>query len=403
MPEWEMMAAIGSGEAGTVGTRYSAPLGALIDAATEVNAQILARGTYTRANFFAVATAVTGTVVISSRKNSGAGAMSLSITATGITEDTTNSDSLVDGDLFNDEWVLGAGEALTLTVLGSTLDGTGNIPIIGSYSFSSINFGVTRFSSLVGSFANEQTTEASRHFTVNTAATYSNFRGYVSQYSLNSGNSVTTLRKNAADAGPSLTFTAVSAVEDTTNTATYAAGDEAAVQTVNGGTSGTVGYNSVQTKSNAIERPLFSSSLANTGITADAYVAAEGRLVSTATESQTQKTARSSFTAKNMQVNVTTGTTTNPATIYLRKNGANSALEVAVPNSTTGIVMNTTDSDTFVDGDEYNYFVDHTGDNITLYNIGFELEPTALGGHPTMRRWGGVHNMARTSRQRRGW
>lgn len=30
-------------------------------------------------------------------------------------------------------------------------------------------------------------------------------------------------------------------------------------------------------------------------------------------------------------------------------------------------------------------------------------EVAAAGGHPTMRRWGGVNNMPRTSRQRRGW
>lgn len=42
-----------------------------------------------------------------------------------------------------------------------------------------------------------------------------------------------------------------------------------------------------------------------------------------------------------------------------------------------------------------------TGGALTDHNeVGVELDAS---GHPTMRRWGGIHNMPRTQRQRRGW
>ena len=97
-----------------------------------------------------------------------------------------------------------------------------------------------------------------------------------------------------------------------------------------------------------------------------------------ATESVTQKTARSGFTASNMFVFVQTHGLSSGVDIFLRLNGANSALTVNIPQSTTGVFEDTTNTVSVVAADLYNYFIDHGGGAGTMAAtiIGFQAAPT---------------------------
>src|SRR5262245_16487720 len=123
-----LLTAIGSGL-----TRYVATAGADSPPATESQAQILIRGSYTAKNLMANCTAITGTHTLTFRKNAGAGSQTISITTTGQKEDTTNTDSLADGDLIAYQSVTSGGHSDTATLrsISVLLDDAGaNIPLL---------------------------------------------------------------------------------------------------------------------------------------------------------------------------------------------------------------------------------------------------------------------------------
>ena len=124
------------------------------------------------------------------------------------------------------------------------------------------------------------------------------------------------------------------------------------------------------------------NAVAGVAISSDTYNGAEGFLVPDTTESRSQKTARSSFTAKNMFVYVSAHGASSGVNIYLRKNGANSALTVSIAASTTGVFEDTTNTVDYVATDTYNWFIDHGGGagSITLTIVGFELAQPAAAG-----------------------
>ncbi|MEK6860964.1 MAG: hypothetical protein AABY07_03240, partial [Nanoarchaeota archaeon] len=72
------------------------------------------------------------------------------------------------------------------------------------------------------------------------------------------------------------------------------------------------------------------------------------------------------------------------STVYIRVNGVNTALSVAIANSAAaGFYEDTTNSVSVAVGDEYNFFADHGGGagSLNLDTIGFELaQPVAAAG-----------------------
>ena len=76
------------------------------------------------------------------------------------------------------------------------------------------------------------------------------------------------------------------------------------------------------------------------------------------------------FAAKNLSCNITQNSITpESSTFVLRKNGANSALSVSIPASTTGFIEDITNSVTLVDGDDVNFaLVSGTGSGFSNDN-----------------------------------
>ena len=132
-------------------TRWSNPCGTFGNINIEAVDQFIVRDTYTWANLLLIVPTNTlnGATTIRSRVNAVNGNMSLSVAAaaTGTFEDTTNSDSLVDGSLFVYQIATG-GTAGTfyMTTISSTLSTVANnTPIIGSGFGSTILAGVTTY------------------------------------------------------------------------------------------------------------------------------------------------------------------------------------------------------------------------------------------------------------------
>ena len=403
MPTWEMGAGTAGGRtqaAGTTRDVFAIGFTEVADTAlTEAAAQTLIRDSYTWANFFVrvTANATTATTTVRNRVNSADGAMSVSIGsgATGVFEDTTNSNALVTGDLISIQSLSGAGGTITYSVFGSTLQhASANVPILQCSRRTSIAESLTRYVCLSGAFV-ASATEANAQYTFRVASTLSRFRVYVSS-NANTATTTCRTRLNAANGAQSVSVAGSStgSFEDTTNTDTVVAGDEVNFQVITGAGTGAFVLSLMQVLSTSIGRQVAATFVTGVAFSADSYLVAEAYIGGNATESASQKTARSSFTAKNMFVYVSANTTT-AADVYLRKNGANSALTVSVASGTTGVFEDTTNSVDFVAADTYNWFVDITsGTSITFTIIGFELaQPAAVGGQPTMRRWGGMEYM----------
>ncbi len=401
MPTYELVASeIGSSYG--AGPDYTPCPGVLADngVSTEAQAQILARSTISLKNlFFRVTASTAGTQTVRLRKNGVNGNLvaSAAFPATGAFEDTTNTDSLVTGDLFCLELSGAGGGIRTVSMVGLTLnDTTGNNTLIastnllGGETFGPADLGVTTYAAVLGRCLSN-VTEASTRYTVRNAGTYSNLRVFVSANSA-VGSSTVRFRKNTANGNQSFSIAggATGSFEDTTNSDTVVSGDIINYQVV---VPDLFLRMRVMQSKVVTTNQIMAAMGGAIGVSADNYVPANGNAgvnVST-TEAFTQKTARSAFTASKMYVNVTSHGLTSGVNIYFRLNGVNSALTVSIPQSTTGIFEDTTNNVSVVSGDLYNFFIDHGGGagSISLIAIGFGDGPTdviagaGVGGYPT--------------------
>lgn len=91
-----------------------------------------------------------------------------------------------------------------------------------------------------------------------------------------------------------------------------------------------------------------------------------------------------SLTLANLHVNAIANTQGSPVTVRDRKNGANGAISISIPASTTGIFEDTVNSDTFVDNDLGNTQVVAAGAGGTaleIVMISYTLEDTDGNEH----------------------
>ncbi len=113
----------------TSATRWTAFGGALTNISTEANAQIAAMESATLSNLQALTTAGASAATLSSRVATAAGNQSVSLSsASGFFEDTTHSDSLSVGNLYDAQLAMGASsktiKVLAVKYLGSTTNGS---------------------------------------------------------------------------------------------------------------------------------------------------------------------------------------------------------------------------------------------------------------------------------------
>ena len=368
MPTWEMICGQGSALALSASTTYYFSIPGAIGEelqTTEANAQLAANAASTLANFFvrASANATTADSTARSRVGGANGNMSVTIIAgtTGAFEDTTNTDSLAAGNLYNAQVVVGAGGTLTLTIIATTLQDTAsNLAILASTS--SPNLSADGLFPVSG-ISDARTPESNSQYPFRAATTLSNMRIRISA-NTRDGTSTVRTRVNGANGAQSVSIAAntTGTFEDSTNTDTVVAGDLVNYQLAIGGTIGSMSIAVAQLRSNSVERQLVCANPGSPSTAVDRYVVAEGRLAfSFTTETETQRTARTGFRARNMAVRVPTAGAHGGSSVYLRQNGANTVLTVTVGDNTTGLFEDTTNTVNIVAGDTYNYLVDHGG------------------------------------------
>lgn len=412
MPSWLTGCAGGGASVFTTGTTYYLPPMGCSRAIVRPEAalQAIARDSYTWANLFVrvTANAATADTVVSSRVDGANGSQSVTIPAgtTGTFEDTVNSDSLVDGSLFNSQLVVGAGGDITLGVIFYTLSTVSNTtPILCTADANRIWYSTVVAHARIGG-ALYPTDETNVLYIVWAATTLSNLRVYV-HASDSSQSSVVRTRINQANGNLLVTITAgtTGSFEDTINTDSVSVG-----QTLNyilgpvllAGT-GSCFFTLLQMKSTSTGRQLVVG-YAHGGSIAFAvtrYGAVESGTYPTAagTESNIQTEAQIAFTLANLFARANTNTLDGATTVRSRKNTANGNLLISIGAGLTGSFEDTTNSDSIVATDLVNYQVVSGGTvgSITLNIMGSELQQPV--GQPYisrvqrvmgMRTWGGI-------------
>ena len=386
MPTWEIAAIVGIGVSmGTGVTNW--PIGGwTLSNATEAAVQTKVYSSYTWANLYTrcLTFAAPTNPTVRSRIGSVNGAMLVTITGTGVFQDTVNTDSLVDQNLINWQTDNTGGGAKTWSVCGSTLQDTGtNITLVSCRGdIVAQAFGQTLFCPIVGRFLEgaTSTTEAKTQYTLRRATTYSNFRVYVSTNGLD-GATTWRPRVNLADGSQLLTIgpggADTGAFEDTTNTDAVAVASEVNYELdTTASTVSNLTTTLAQMKHTSVGREVGYASPASNAIGTDnAYGGAEADGTLTATETNTQIAARAAFGAKNLMVNIFAHSGA-AADYFLRVNTTNSALTVNIPASSTGIFEDTANSVSVAVTDLYNYFRTIPGlATIDENIIGMEQEP----------------------------
>ena len=373
-------------------TIYAWPTGTL-EVNTTDNREAQVNDSYTLDNLFVLVTAnnVDNASTIRTRKNGANGGLSVSVAAntTGDFEDQAGSDSLIDGDTWGYQVVVGAGaggDVLTLTLISVTADAGSDIPFLLSSTSASVGATLTRYYAVIGS-QSVATTEADVQYRFRVASTLSNLTVRVIT-NASTGTTTVRLRKNTADGNQVLSIATLATwfFEDAVNTDSIASGDLVDTSAANAGASGSISIQNSSYKSAAVGQQVGVLNHAGVGFTADRYQPIAGRMSNGGTtESTVDRNVPVAFDAKNMFVRSTANTRSDATTVAFRVNAANSALSVSIGASTSGEFEDTVDTISVVVNDDVNWFVDigaGTG-TLTLSIIGLELNQPA-GAAPSL-------------------
>jgi hypothetical protein len=219
--------------------------GALTPSGVENSSQVKAKSSFTLRNLYVYISANTRTTAstVVSRKNGANGNLLVTIPGgvTGIFEDIINSDSLVNGDLYNYFLTLGLlSGSITFNVIATEgfTSGSNNLQYICSVLFNSQNSNLTNFKSLQGGLANAST-ESFVATKTNVNGVLSNMAIFVSTNTLN-GTTIITLRKNFLSGNQTITVPNATTgyFEDTINTDIITTADKVNYQVVTAGSSG---------------------------------------------------------------------------------------------------------------------------------------------------------------------
>jgi hypothetical protein len=357
--------------------------GMLSKSATEANRQIVYRTAGTLSKLFVrlTANAATGSSTVTVRKNAADGNQTVSIGAgaTGVFEDTVNTDAVASTDLLDYKSVTGSGGALTISIMSTIFDATTNtvsrhlIADTTSLSFATIS--VSRYNPLAGQGSSGVGAETSARTRIRDAGTLKNMQVYISA---NTSTVSTTVRsrKNGAAGNISVSIgsTATGLFEDTANTDTLAVGDDTNSEVATGTNAGLtlelIAFEFETTSSNGVcvvGRP--GAYLPGPSVTS--YFPIGGALVVGATEANTQVKARETFTFSDLTLLVTANTITATSTLTFRVNGADGNQSVSIGSSATGTLSDATNTDVVAATDLVNTKIvtGATGTNITIRNI----------------------------------
>lgn len=364
------------------------PTAAQIADTDETAFQVRIYDTLTVSNFLVrcMTNTITGASTIRTRKNTANGNLSVSIpgSGTGVFQDISNSDSLVSGDIYNYQAVGGAGGTSLLThIISITIDAAiVTTLLVGGASNS--NPGSTNFSTFSFGGANEAQSQTRIRF----AGTWDRLGANVVT---NTNNSTTTIRSrvNGGNGNQVLSIGsgATGYFEDTVNSDSVLPADLLNYTLIHGGSSGAVWVqpNQSRMKPTSGTRSLqyANGATIDFGLTRPALIGTGGDL---GTELNTRLLLRGgiTWTYQNLFFRVTANTIDGSTTTRTRKNGANGNQSVSVSASTTGIFEDTTNTDTYVNGDDINCLIVAGGSSGTMTYTMVILQPSSASATPVI-------------------
>ena len=242
------------------GTYYSTPSGVTAYKtssynSTEANSKLRMRKAFTVNNFAAFITGAGGGT-LNSRKNGANGNITanLNVGSAQLVQDTTHSDNLAVGDDF--DWQFSdTGSNYSYDFYSCDFTSTSGDCIFACATddpVTSINTSVTVYYGLAGSLDTSQSTETNAQVTVNNSFKFSELTCNVTSNSI-TGNSTVNLRKNAGNAGPTLSIgaNATGIFNENTDTYTAAATDAMNYQVVTGSTGTSISISFIEVFGNA--------------------------------------------------------------------------------------------------------------------------------------------------------
>lgn len=376
-------------------TAYLPPTGVGTAATTtESFSQLAVRSTYTIKRLYAYVSsnARTTTTTIRTRKSAANGAQSISIgsSATGVFEDTTNTDSFVSGNLLAIQYVTGSGtQSLVLRLWkveadGATAEARG-IMAAGRNAGQTYNQSTTVYTHPGGAVTSVTNTAPSR---VRTPAPLSTITALSFNISANNLGTASTFRIFKAAGGGDTSHTLSIAANTTGQLVSGAAAtstdatDDFLIKLVMGGsgtqtivvrnnsivanaatpivkqiddpsisiTESLAPHKGVPTEMLHVQARISSSSIISAGFTYYTRYGSGNQLV-TQTESETQTRIRTDGAIANLHVRVSANSLSggSASTSRLRKDAANTNLSVSISNATTGDFTDVTNSVTLTD------------------------------------------------------
>ena len=361
---------------------------------TEAEREITYQTAGTLSDFFVRVTvnATSAASTVRTRINGGNGNLSVSIAgaATGIFEDTVNTDSVSVGDEVNTQSVAGAGGSITFSLIGALFDSDVNtvtrLAAPGN-GFASGTDSIS-FTMLMGTGVTASSEEDNR-LKVRTAGT---LRDYFLFVATNGRTSTTTLGSRISGSNGNLSVSvgaaATGVFEDNASSDIIAVGDYAGYRILTGSGVGTLAtrVQSVEFETTDNGSVMGQGRMNATVNVGDSFFfVLSGVDPGTTTESERELLARFDLDVSDLWVRITTNTLTTAATtITFRISGVDSTVGVSIAAGATG-EFEDTDSDAVLATDLINYDVTvdvgGTG-NITLMNRSIRLAAPAAAPAP---------------------
>jgi hypothetical protein len=323
----------------------------------EDDIELVCRASFTASNLQLNISSVDGINTARTRKNGANGSQSVSITSTGLVEDSSNTDSLADGDTFNLQHEGGTMHGNLYSANFSTilLDDAGNdVSMLSSTTHLGHSFSSTTTYYTIGGVLIGLTTEARTQLQIYETSTMSRLRVWV-MANAKSGSTSFTTRVNAADGNGTVSFAGAEtgAKEDTTNSDSLVADDLIGVAGSSADAS-TITSSAMQAKLDAAAYPVFGYT--GNGASSTTYIGFQS-LTNSGTESNRHQEANIADTLKNFRAYINSNNRNGATTYELRDDGAKASggPTISVPATDTGAFEDTTNTFDTVAADLINY------------------------------------------------
>lgn len=279
---------------------------------------------------------------------------------TGLFHDSTGTESFTAGTTINYAIKYGSGGTgqVDFNAINAVVDTTSSNTITKILNYNTGNMGAnTLYAHPIADSLNGQSTEANAQVKF-PAGSIKNLYTLITSNSRN-GNCNVMVRKNGADILTTL-IDNDGPFQDTTSNVSVADGDLINFKTVRGGSSGslfinTMSFDFVTTDDSfpAIGSGTFTFSPPSA---TDYFMQIGGTTIEADTDTQTKnKFYITDYAASKMRLHLTTNTVASTSSFTFRKNGADTALTISIPASTTGAFEDTTHSVSISNGDDINY------------------------------------------------